>query len=383
MIKKTKSASEALQHAREYAETLVSIKKEIAQAQLKAVAAANKEMALLYWSIGKTLFERADKSSWGTSVMERLAKDLQTAFPGIAGFSKTNVFRMKAFFIAYSKIPTAVGKLEYFPVFKIPWGHNVVLLERIKTINERLWYAQKTIDHGWSRSMLDTWIKAKLYQREGKAITNFKRTLPSPSSDLAHQALKDPYLLDFLSLHKEHLEKEVEDGLVSHIQNFLVELGQGFAFVGRQYHLVVDEKDYYIDLLFYNFKLRSFVVIELKARDFDPRDTGQISFYLAAIDSTLKHEDDKPTIGLILCKNKKSLTVEYALRSNVGPIGVASYETHILENLPKEFKGSLPTIEEIEAELAKKDILFKKYAQKTKPDGKPKLKKVPTELYNA
>lgn len=271
---------------------------------------------------------------------------------------------MRAFYLAYekmrpsgSKVSQAVTLNDELPIFNIPWGHNVMLINKIDNNEQRLWYAQKTIDHGWSRTMLESWIKSDLYHREGKAISNFQKTLPTPQSDLAHQSLKDPYLFDFLTLHREHLEKELEHGLIDHIQSFLIQLGQGFAFAGRQYHLVVDEKDYYIDLLFYNYKLRCFVVVELKAREFDPRDTGQISFYLAAIDDTLKHPDDNPTIGLLLCKSKKNLTVEYALRSNSSPIGVASYETQIFEHLPKEFKGSLPTVEEIEAELEKQEIL--------------------------
>lgn len=255
------------------------------------------------------------------------------------------------------KVSQAVTQLESLPVFSIPWGHNVVLMHKLKKQDDRFWYAQKTIENGWSRSMLEVWIKSNLHIRQGKAITNFSKTLPVPDSDIVQQTLKDPYVFDFLTLHSQHIESDLEHGLVDHIQKFLLELGEGFAFIGRQYHLEVDEKDYYIDLLFYHAKLHCYVVIEIKAREFDPRDAGQISFYLSAIDDNLKQPDDKPTIGLLLCKSKRKLTVEYALRKNLNPIGVASYETKLVESLPKEFKGILPTIQEIEAELEKQDFL--------------------------
>ena len=378
MVKKTKNTLQKESHittkdspvmpAREYAQTLSELKRQVQEAQLRAAVAANKELAFLYWSIGKTIVEKENSNGWGTSFIEHLAKDLQNAFPGIAGFSRTNVFRMKAFFSAYSENPTAVGQLEDLPIFKIPWGHNAVIIEKVKSFNERLWYAQKTIEYGWSRSMLDTCIKSNLYRREGKAITNFSHTLTSPQSNLAQQSLKDPYLLDFLRLDDEHLEKHLEKGLIAHMQKFLTELGQGFAFVGRQYHVIVSGKDYYIDLLFYNFKLHCFVVVELKACEFIPEYAGKINFYLSAVDDALRSTYDNPTIGLILCKSKDNLTVEYALRKSIGPIGVASYETQIVENLPKELKGSLPTIEEIEAELEKQDILLEESAKQKKEE---------------
>ena len=298
--------------------------------------------------------------------MDRLAEDLQKAFPGIAGFSRTNIFRMKAFFLSYSKNPTAVGQIQDLPVFNIPWGHNGVLLEKLKDNNQRLWYAQKTIENGWSRSNLETWIESNLYKREGKAVTNFKTLLPKTHSDLASQALKDPYIFDFLTLNQEHMEKHVEQGLIDHIQKFLLELGQGFAFIGRQIHFNIGNKDYYIDLLFYHIKLRCFIVVELKAREFDPRDAGQIGFYLSAVDDIMRHVDDKPTIGLLLCKNKDNLTVEYALRGATKPIGVASYQVKIVESLPKGLKGNLPTVQEIEAEFEKHAVSTKKIVKKTK-----------------
>ncbi|HSW74127.1 MAG TPA: PDDEXK nuclease domain-containing protein, partial [Candidatus Limnocylindria bacterium] len=249
---------------------------------------------------------------------------------------------------------------EDLPIFKIPWGHNVVLIEKVKDLKIRLWYAQKTIENGWSRSVLEMWIKSDLYRRDGKAITNFKRTLPMPQSDMAQQSLKDPYIFDFLTLHEQHVEHDIEQGLIENVQKLLLELGKGFALVGRQYHLEVGNKDYYIDLLFYHFKLDCFVVVELKAREFDPRDAGQLNFYLTAVDEQLRGTGDKPTIGLLLCKSKNSIVAEYALRDINKPIGVAEYETAITKKLPKKLESSLPTIKELEAEFAKYTVQGKK-----------------------
>ena len=271
---------------------------------------------------------------------------------------------MRAFYLAYEKVQQAAGLLEELPIFHIPWWHNIILLTKLKDIDQRLWYAQKAIQHGWSRVMLEHWLKSNLYKREGNALTNFAQTLPSPQSDLAKQSLKDPYLFDFLTLHKDHLEQELEQGLIDHIQKFLLELGQGFAFIGRQVHIEVEETDFYIDLLFYHTKLHCYLVVELKTTEFDPRSTGQISFYLAAVDAKLKQAEDKPTIGLLLSKSKKKLVVEYALRTNIAPIGVANYQTKIMESLPKNLKGTLPTIAEIEAGLEKENRLSQKVAAK-------------------
>lgn len=341
----------------EYAETLATLKQQIQEAQVKAVLAVNRELIKLYWSIGKTINEKQVASDWGSGVVEQLAKDLQKAFPGLEGFSRANIFRMQAFYAAYEKVAQLVRQLDELPVFQIPWGHNVVLLQKLKNQDDRLWYAQKAIENGWSRSMLETWIKSKLHVRAGKAVTNFARTLPSPHSDMAQQALKDPYLFDFLTLQEEHLERDVEQGLIDHIQSFLLELGKDFAFVGRQYHLEVDGDDYYIDLLFYHLKLRCYVVIELKNTAFKPEYAGKLNFYLSAIDDLLRHKDDNPTIGLLLCKTKKNFTVEYALRDVNKPIGVAEYETKLIASLPKNLKSSLPTIQEIEAEFEKLEVL--------------------------
>lgn len=334
-----------------YKKFITSLKTKIRSAQIKGAIAVNKELINLYWEIGKDIFEKQEQEGWGSKVLDRVAKDLQNELPGIEGFSRANIFRMKAFFVAYEKVAQAVRQSDSLPIFSIPWGHNILLLQKLKEANERLWYASKVIEHGWSRSMLTIWIENDLFNREGKAITNFKDSLPAPQSDLAQQTLKDPYLFDFLTLHKEHLEKDLEDGLINHIQKFLIELGQGFAFVGRQYHIKAGEQDLYIDLLFYHLKLRCYFVCELKGGKFDSRDAGQMSAYLSAVDDQLRHEGDQPSIGMILCKNKDNVFAEYVLRNINRPIGVAEFEVKLVEKLPKELKSSLPTVEEIEAEL--------------------------------
>jgi predicted nuclease of restriction endonuclease-like (RecB) superfamily len=336
----------------EYTKFITSLKAKIRSAQIKAAVSVNSELIILYWEIGKEIVEKQDREGWGSKVLEKVAKDLQSEFPGIEGFSRTNLFRMKAFYNAYAIVPQGVGQLEQLPIFSIPWGHNIILLESLKRTEERLWYASKTIEHGWSRSMLTIWIENDLYHREGKAITNFKAALPTPQSDLAQQSLKDPYVFDFLTLHKEYLEKDLEDGLVKHIQKFLIELGQGFAFVGQQYPVKAGKKDLYIDLLFYHLNLRCYIIVELKAGEFDSRDAGQMSAYLSAVDDQLRRNDDQPSIGIILCKTKDNIFAEYVLRNFNRPIGLAEFEVKMVEKLPKELKSNLPTIEEIEAELS-------------------------------
>lgn len=352
--------------AKEYLQTLADLKKQVQEAQIKAALSANKELIKLYWSIGKTLVERQKISGWGSGIIEKLAEDLQKEFPGIAGFSRTNIFRIRSFYLAYEKVPQAVGQLETSPIFSIPWGHNAVLLEKVKNIQERFWYAQKAIENGWSRSMLEMWIKSDLFHREGKAITNFAKTLPASHSDMAQQSLKDPYIFDFLTLAEDHVEHDLEQGLIDHVQKLLLELGKGFAFVSRQYHLEIGNQDFYIDLLFYHFKLRCFVVVELKTREFKPEDAGKLNFYLSAIDDLVRNPGDNPTIGLLLCKSKNNIVAEYALRDIKKPIGVAGYEAEITKRLPKELKSSLPTVQEIEAELAKHEFLTQQKTIKKK-----------------
>jgi predicted nuclease of restriction endonuclease-like (RecB) superfamily len=307
-------------------------------------------------------------------VVEQLADDIQRSFLGMGGFSRTNVFRMRAFYLAYRSevVPQPVGQTNRrkkvpqpvrrtteagppSPMADLPWGHNVLLFERVKKQAERLWYAAKALEHGWSRAVLTVQIETGLFGRQGQAVTNFSTRLPLPQSDLAQQSLKDPYLFDFMTLHEQAVERDLETGLVAHIQKFLLELGAGFAFVGRQVHIVVGDDDFYLDLLFYHLKLRCFVVIDLKMKKFTPEDAGKMNFYLSAVDSQMKHASDAPTIGLILCKTRDRITAEYALRDIAKPIGVAEWQTKLVHSLPEPLKGSLPSIEEIEAELGSEE----------------------------
>ena len=331
-----------------YTSLLREIKERVKSSQIKAAVAVNRELIKLYWEIGQSIQVKQEKEGWGSQVIEFLAKDLQNSSPGIQGFSRTNLFRMKAFYKAYEKVPQAVGQLDSLPIFTISWGHNILLIEKVDSTKARLWYANKTTEQGWSRRSLEDVIQSDLYSRQGKAITNFSDKLPSLQSNLANETLKDPYNFDFLSLTDGFLEQELEHELVKHVEKFLVELGQGFAFMGRQYPISIGGDTYYLDLLFYHTKLHCYVVVELKANSFDPRDAGQMNFYLSAVDDMLRSPQDNPSIGLLLCKDKKGIKVEYALRDVHKPIGVAEYETKIIESLPENLKGSLPTIEELE-----------------------------------
>jgi len=343
----------------DYAEFLEALKDRVRQGQTKAMLSSNRELIALYWDIGRRIVQRQEREGWGKNVVDRLAVDIQNAFPGIRGFSPRNVWRMRTFYLTYTKevtnLPQAVADLdgENLPrtMSEIPWGHNAVLLEKVKDPAQRLWYAAKTLEHGWSRAVLTLQIESDLYTRQGKAISNFAGSLPAPQSDLAQQSLKDPYVFDFLTLHDEAVERDLETGLVDHIQKFLIELGAGFAFVGRQVCLLVGDDEFYLDLLFYHLKLRCFVIIDLKMRKFTPEDAGKMNFYLSAVDSQMRHPADAPSIGLILCKTRDRITAEYALRDIAKPIGVAKWQTALVQSLPERLKGSLPSIEEIEAEL--------------------------------
>ena len=327
-----------------YADFLADIKQRIQTAQLRAVLAVNSELVLLYWSIGKDILIRQDKDGWGTRVIERLSKDLRSVFPDMQGLSPRNLGYMKAFAKAWPDAAILQAALA-----KITWYHNLTLLEKIKSSEERLWYAQQTLLHGWSRNLLAMQIETRLFQRQGKAVTNFETALPAPQSDLAQQILKDPYNFDFLTFASEAQERDLERGLLAHLREFLIELGVGFSFVGSQVPLEVGGEDFKLDLLFYHLKLRAFVVIDLKMTAFKPEYAGKMNFYLSAVDDLLRHPDDKPSIGLILCKAKNGIVAEYALRGIAKPVGISEF-TH-LQALPDQFKGTLPTIEEIEAEL--------------------------------
>lgn len=327
-----------------YVDWLGDLKSRIRTARTKAALAVNSELVRLYWEIGRDILARQQQQGWGAKVIEQLANDLRHEFPDMKGLSPRNLKYMRALAEAWPD-----EQFVQQVVAQLPWGHNVRILDYLKKAEEREWYVRKAFEHGWSRNILVMQIESRLYQRQGKAITNFTRTLPPPQSDLAQQTLKDPYLFDFLGLGDEAHERELERGLTTHITRFLLELGAGFSYVGRQVHLEVAGEDFYLDLLFYHLKLRCYVVIELKANDFKPEYAGKMNFYLSAVDDLLRHPGDEPTIGLILCKTKKQLIVEYALRDSHKPIGVSEYL--LTEILPSELEGSLPTVEQLEAEL--------------------------------
>jgi predicted nuclease of restriction endonuclease-like (RecB) superfamily len=343
-----------------YAELLDGLKDRIRAAQVRAALAVNRELVALYWEIGRAVVEQQEAEGWGRSVIERLAKDLQAAFPGVGGFSPSNVWRMRGFYLAYTadvrKLAQPVRELDgaTLPaaVAEIPWGHNILLVERLDDPAARLWYARMTTEQGWSRSVLLLQIEAGAHRRQGKALTNFAATLPAPQSDLARDLLKDPYNFDFLTLAEDAQEKHLQAGLLDHLRDFLIELGVGFAFVGSRHHLEVGGKDYYLDLLFYHLRLRAFVVIELKVTEFEPEHLGKMNFYLSAVDDQLRHPEDRPSIGLILCPVKNSIVVEYALRDAAKPIGVASYTAGKV--LPPDLRNELPSPERLEEELGKR-----------------------------
>ena len=329
-----------------YTELLEKLKQRVKIARYSASLTANKELIHLYHSIGTQILNAQKAEGWGAKIVTHLSKDLRSAFPEMKGFSPQNLKYMRRFAEEYLS-----GQISQQAVDQLPWGHIITLIYNISDSKERKFYIQKAIEYGWSRNLLSMQIETKLFQREGKAVTNFQDKLESPQSDKAQSILKNPYLFDFLNLGQDPHEREIEKELIRHIEKFLLELGEGFAFVGRQFHLEIGNKDYYIDLLFYHLKLRCFVVIELKNREFKPEYAGKINFYLSAVDDLIKHPTDNPSIGLILCQDKDSVTAEYALRDMNKPIGLANY--YITENLPKNIKTELPTIEELEAELVK------------------------------
>lgn len=327
-----------------YGELLERLKARIRSAQLRAALAVNRELVLLYWQIGREILTRQREQGWGARVVERLASDLRREFPAMTGLSRTNLMYMRAFASAYPD-EAIVQQL----VGQIPWGHNLALLNKLEDPEVRAWYAARTVEFGWSRNILIHQIESRLHERQGSAVTNFGRTLPTPQSDLARELIRDPYHFDFLQLGPEARERDLEQALLLHLRSFLLELGVGFAFVGNQFRLEVGGQDYYLDLLFYHLRLRCYIVIELKIGAFRPEDSGQMSFYLSAVDDLLRHPDDRPSIGLILCKERNRVVVEYALRGVEKPIGVAGY--HLTERLPEPLRDSLPSVEELEREM--------------------------------
>ena len=329
----------------DYVQWLADIKNRVLTARHKAVLAVNAELVSLYWHIGRDILQRQAAQGWGSKVIDRLGRDLREAFPEMKGFSRANLMYMRAFAEAWTDF-----EIVQQTVGQLPWGHNVLLLNRIKEQEARLFYVQKAIAENWSRTTLEVHIKNRLHERQGKAVTNFAARLPAPTSALAQETLKDPYLFDFLSLGEDAQEREIENALMQHITRFLLELGNGFAFVGRQYRLEVNGDEFFIDLLFYHTRLKCYVVVELKATAFKPEHAGQLNFYLAAVDAQIKAPDDHPTIGLLLCKTQNRLVAEYALSGIDRPIGIAEYE--LVRALPEPLVTNLPTVEQLENELS-------------------------------
>lgn len=327
-----------------YAEWLNDLKVRIHEAQQRATLAVNAELVRLYWRLGRDILARQAAQGWGAKVIDRLSRDLREAFPELKGFSPRNLKYMRAFAQAW---PDAAFVQEVLA--QLPWYHHIALLDKLDTPDARRWYAENAIAHNWSRNVMVMQIETRSLERHGQAVDNFAHSLPAPRSDLARESLKDPYRFDFLGLGEEAQEREIENALISHVTEFLLELGAGFAFVGRQEHLEVGGEDYYLDLLFYHLKLRCYVVIELKAGAFKPEHLGQLGFYLTAVDEQLKDDSDGPTIGLLLCKSRNKVVAEYALRDNTKPLGIAEYQ--LVAALPEQLKTGLPTIEQIEREL--------------------------------
>ena len=324
-----------------YAVLLKSLEERIHESRMSATLTVNRELTTLYWNIGRRILDEQQKQGWGAQVVEQLSKDLGKAFPDVVSFSVRNLRSMRAFADAYPD-QEIVKQL----VSQIPWGHNLRLIQMVKDQQQRFWYAAQTIEHGWSRAVLVHQIESNLYSRQGQALTNFERALPAPQSDLARELVKDPYHLDFLGLADDISERELERSLLDHLKEFLLELGKGFAFLGSQYHLEVGGQDYYLDLLFYNTTLRAYVVIDLKVEAFKPEFAGKMNFYLNVVEDQLQHPDDQPPIGLILCKERNHVTVEFSLRGMDQPMGVSEYQL-----LPKHVQATLPSPEEWEAEL--------------------------------
>lgn len=327
-----------------YAEWLADLKTRIHTAQQRATLAVNRELVLLYWQIGRDILDRQAEQGWGAKVIDRLSHDLRTAFPEMKGFSSRNLKYMRAFAEVWPDSGFVQAVLA-----QLPWYHQLALLDKLDDGEARRWYAAKAIENNWSRNILVMQIETGLKERSGAAVNNFESRLPKSHSDLARESLKDPYRLDFLGLGEEAAERDIENALVQHITQFLLELGAGFAYVGRQVHIEVGGDDFFIDLLFYHLKLRCYVVIEIKAGKFKPDHLGQLGFYMTAVDKQVKHQEDARTIGLLLCKSKNKVVAEYALHDNSKPIGIAEYQ--LAASLPEELKTSLPSIEQIEREL--------------------------------
>ncbi len=352
----TQSENRPIIRSADYSAFLKDVKQRIQSAQIKAAVRVNQELLTLYWDLGEQIIEKQRDAQWGDGFLEQMSYDLQAEFPGMKGFSYRNLKYMRQWVAFWQQ---AVAKITQQPVAQIgpqlvaqiPWGHNRLIISKIDDFNEALFYVRKTIENNWSRAVLTHQIESGLYQRDGKAITNFEATLPAPQSDLANQTLKDPYNFDFLMLRERHDERELEDALTDHLTRFLLELGAGFSFVGRQYRLEVGGDEFFADLLFYHVRLHCYVVVELKTDKFKPDFAGKLNFYISAVDNLLKADGNHPTIGILICKSKNDTVVEYSLKDVHKPIGVSEYQ--ITKNLPNELKSSLPSIEEIEAEVGR------------------------------
>lgn len=364
---------------KEYQRLLAEIKAHVRLSQQKAMLSVNATMIQMYWQIGCLIDKRQKEEGWGAAIIPRLAADLKSELPDQKGFSERNIKRMLAFYREYPMMPQSVaqigaeggkvtqgvdsqsstivpqpvaqfGSMEPSLIFLIPWGHNVALIEQVKNLDERFWYMRQTVEEGWSRGTLTAKIKNNAYARHGNDLNNFSGKLTANYAEQVKENLKDPYIFDFLTIGTEFSERELEGNLTEHIQHFLLELGQGFAFVGRQYTMTLDNQDFIVDMLFYHLKLRCYVVIELKKGKFLPEYAGKMNFYCNLVDAQLKHPSDQPTIGLVLCQDKNKIIAEYALKNIEKPIGISEYE--LSKELPEEFKSTLPSIEEIEAEFS-------------------------------
>ena len=339
----------------EYKEWIKNIKDRIKHSQIKASVKVNYELLDLYWDIGRDIVAKQKNVKWGEAFIETMSRDLRKTFPNMSGFSVQNLKNIRYWYKFYNSNENGlqpVSQMELIEklVKSIPWGHNQRIMYKCKSIEEALFYVQRTVDNGWSRNVLEHQIDGGLYVRQGKAITNFQLKLPEPQSDLAEQTLKNPYNFDFLTLREKYDEKELEDALINQITQFLLELGTGFSYLGRQVHLLVGESDFYMDLLFYHVRLHCYVVVELKTEKFKPEFAGKLNFYVTAVNKQMKTGQDNPTIGILICKDKDDVVAEYALDDISQPIGIAEYE--LTKVLREEFKSSLPTVEEIENELS-------------------------------
>ena len=331
-------------HLEGYDDFLADLKERIRTAQVKAALSVNQELIELYYDVGRRIVERQEEAHWGDGVLDQISKDLRSAFPDAKGFSRRSLYDMRSFFMTYREGDEFVRQA----VAQIPWGHNLALMRKVDDLAERMWYATQTVQHGWSRAVLLAQIETDLYGRQMKAVkaTNFSKTLPPPQSDLAEGVLKDPYVFGFLTLAEDAKERDLERGLIERIRDFMLELGAGFAFMGSQYHLEVGGQDYYVDLLFYHHRLRCLVAIDLKMDDFKPEYAGKMNFYLSALDDTVRHDEDRPSIGIVLCRGKNRTVAEYALRDMHKPIGVS--EWRLTHALPGELQGDLPSAGELE-----------------------------------